>query len=507
MAENTHDGEIRGKTSADASDGDGASRFLRGIGKLRGVRHRHKGKLDLPQAISAAREQGAAFERWRETGTLLKRIQVWTENQLLITVHPEIANLRSVQFDAPSRENAVMQVLKADEGEEPIVLFNLPLDRVRTCGFEQTIDIPSGQRLRLKISPEVLGWFEMVVAFVTEESRCELPRKVAGNGNAKAARAAAAGEPWRGLPHVNPVQLLSSRSMNYVAWGCIILVAASFVIGASLVNTVISRSGIRVTLTRDETRSQPSSAANSSVAGAPVSESAQPPKDRSHVTVRYKGGTINKPRASLTVTVDSACPVPFKKEIAAEKPAWTVQPKADNARLQVSQPVSNGISSDVSNKSQGGLEPEVLTPWDTQSQIKLAALRYVHVKVDDTSKATPSELQTLRASFVQVLKDKAHWQVVDSNNDPSPEATIKLGFEPDKTCLGVVLVEIRDVDGKLLWQALVGCRALPKQEHGAMFADASARLISKLQDKLELSQNGAKPAARTLNNRANFGLQ
>src|SRR5438874_1395266 len=86
MSQNINDGEIKDPVAAESAAGDGASRFFWALAVLRGVRHRHKGKLDLPQSISTALEQGVAFKRWCELGTPIKRIQVWTESQLLITV-------------------------------------------------------------------------------------------------------------------------------------------------------------------------------------------------------------------------------------------------------------------------------------------------------------------------------------------------------------------------------------------------------------------------------------
>jgi hypothetical protein len=166
---------------------------------------------------------------------------------------------------------------------------------------------------------------------------------------------------------------------------------------------------------------------------------------------------------------------------AVEKPISHVWPivRSTPAIPEVRPENREGVGAD------GNSELKVFTAWDTQSRAKLAAVRYVNVKVDDTSPSEASELQTLRTSFVRVLKDKSQWEVIDHNEETSPEAVIKLRFEPDRTCLGVVLIEIRDTNGKLLWQALVGCRALPRGTHDAMFADASNRLIAKLQEKLK----------------------
>ena len=248
MSQNTKDGEIKNRMVVSSSDADGASRFFRALAVLRGVRHRHKGKLDLRESISAAREQGTAFEKWGKIGTPIKRIQVWTERQLLITVDPEIATLKSVQFDAPSRDHAVMQVLKADEGEEPVVLFNLPLDRVRTGGFDQTIDIPNGQRLRLVISPEVLGWFEMVVAFVTDETGCKLPTTMTGVRKTMAAGAGTvSNEPWKHF-----VRLPQSKFSTGM-WACVVILSICSLTYA--VHALIKHAPNITVVVREETRS------------------------------------------------------------------------------------------------------------------------------------------------------------------------------------------------------------------------------------------------------------
>src|SRR5688572_28443778 len=68
---------------------------------LRAVRHSGKDKLGLRDAIKVACQQGAAFKRWCERGTPVRRVQVWVENHLVMTVSPEDGSvkLNSFQFD------------------------------------------------------------------------------------------------------------------------------------------------------------------------------------------------------------------------------------------------------------------------------------------------------------------------------------------------------------------------------------------------------------------------
>src|SRR6267142_4661057 len=71
---------------------------------LRAVRHSGKQKLSLREAIAIAREQGAAFKRWCERKTPIRRVQVWVENHLVMTVSPgeSSVKLNSFRFDVPS---------------------------------------------------------------------------------------------------------------------------------------------------------------------------------------------------------------------------------------------------------------------------------------------------------------------------------------------------------------------------------------------------------------------
>src|SRR5215213_3466013 len=151
MSQHKHGGELDDQAIGHSSEADHkeVSPIFHALAVLRGVRRLRKGKLTLRQAIAAAIEEGEAYKKWCANGTPVKQIQVWVESQLVITVVPEqIANLKSVHFDAPSLENSVMQLTKADEGEPRIVLFNLPLNSVRDCGLDETIKLPNGQRIR-----------------------------------------------------------------------------------------------------------------------------------------------------------------------------------------------------------------------------------------------------------------------------------------------------------------------------------------------------------------------
>src|ERR1043165_5476479 len=123
---------------------------IRALSILQGVRESGKGRLTLRAAINAALEQGAEFERWSQDPAPIERVQVWVESHLVMTVSPEDSSVKlmAFKFEVPSPRDAVMRVLKADEGKEPVVLLNLPLSIVPLVGLDETRPLPNGQKIR-----------------------------------------------------------------------------------------------------------------------------------------------------------------------------------------------------------------------------------------------------------------------------------------------------------------------------------------------------------------------
>ena len=467
----------------------GGSATLCALAALRGVRDFGQGKLGLREAILAAFEQGAAFKRWREKGTLVRRVQVWVENQLVMTVSPgeNCVKLKAFNFVVPSPREAVMRIMKADEGEEPVVLRNLPLNTVPAHGLDETTPLPNGQRIRLEILPKEAGRFDIKVAFAPEEEEqplkeiipsCTLSAK-AGAGNTSSIS-------WAYVP-----TLLSQPRFGYGASTCAVLILALVVgVGASGFRSLMRRAPVRITIV--STRGQNLARAGEecwSVTGLAVPSADAPTQKPSvhlyKVSVKYKHGSVETAGSSLMESENVSCPLRPERFGSTIKPLHFAGVKTEAANLETA---IRKTPDDKIDRPPDASEPEVLIPLDTLAQTKLAEVQWVHVTVDDTSPSSETELRVLRTSFVRVLNGSSPWEVLAASEESSPDAVIKLRFEPDTTCLGVVIIEIRDPDGKVLWRARVGCRALPKRDHDEMFADASARLIAKLKEKIEPNQ-------------------
>lgn len=148
---------------------EGAAVF-RALAILRSVRRSSRGRLPLLESCSVALEQADAFKRWCAQDTPIRRVQVWVEGQPVMTVSPDEDSvvLETFSFGVTSTKDAVMQILKADEGEEPIILLILPLASVPASGFDTVSEFPNGQRLKLKIVIEEPGRFHTTVAFTAE---------------------------------------------------------------------------------------------------------------------------------------------------------------------------------------------------------------------------------------------------------------------------------------------------------------------------------------------------
>jgi hypothetical protein len=196
MAKKTHSGEENDRKIPPAEArpktiGSGDA-VLDALARLRGVRAPDKGKLGLREAMAVARQQGAAYERWKARGTPVRSVQILVEGRRMTTASSDdvSANIKSFHFDVASQRDAVMQILKADEGEEPVVLRNQPLEMVPPEGLDDPILLPNGQRIALKIVPTENGRFDVRIAFsVGEETPLPIHPPKAKGATAKAAAA------------------------------------------------------------------------------------------------------------------------------------------------------------------------------------------------------------------------------------------------------------------------------------------------------------------------------
>ena len=143
---------------------------------LRAVRKPGKDKLGLQEAIAVSLEQGEAFLRYQESATPIRRLQVFVEGTLEMTISLDESsvNLESFHFTVESPRDAVMQILKADEGEPPVVLRNLPLGTVGPKGLIDRTLLPNGQ-ISLQIAPPRDGRFDVKVAFAEGKDVSSLP--------------------------------------------------------------------------------------------------------------------------------------------------------------------------------------------------------------------------------------------------------------------------------------------------------------------------------------------
>jgi hypothetical protein len=122
------------------------------MSRLQSVRVPSKGRLTADEAIETALEQGNAFRRWKESGSLVGEIEVWVEGRRVMSVLPESpAELQEFTFRVPSPDAAVLQLTTQANGEQ-VVLYTLPLRNVPEKGLDHTEWWSNGQHIRLSIT-------------------------------------------------------------------------------------------------------------------------------------------------------------------------------------------------------------------------------------------------------------------------------------------------------------------------------------------------------------------
>lgn len=158
--------------------------LLRAVGRLRHVREPGRGRLTLKEAREAAARQAEAYARAFREGRPVRRVEVWVEGGRVMSVAPgDAARLKDFNFDVASAADAVLQVCKAEEGEERVVLLTVPLRGVAAGGRAYAAELPNGQKYTLEIKPEPGGRFAVRLAFDTHALAPEPTRPEDGPEN------------------------------------------------------------------------------------------------------------------------------------------------------------------------------------------------------------------------------------------------------------------------------------------------------------------------------------
>lgn len=437
---------------------------------LRTVRKPGEGKLTLQSAINAAIYQGEAFSEWRESGTPIGQVEVWVEGLTVVTVNPvPPTDLENFSFTVPSPEDAVLQVVRADENEKRVVLLNLHLKSVPENGRRYAELLPNGQQIILEIKPEESGKFNVRVEFTPA---VEPSSNTVGKESGVSARNMSKGKAAAARANSNNVYSISkpltrrSRSIALAASISLGLIGLGFFLGNATDAPNNMRGGaVRPNLNQNN-MAHTKDVANSSQPA--FEEKASPVKDNQDLLIR------------ATHTLLAVWGVDRSKKtnnLSLKGPRAVVTVKAAESPIVVGE-----IKEASSLNRKENLPTDTAANWYTFRQSRLAALKTIYVQTDISVDTTKQ--RELLHSFVKALQGMEQMTVLGPNDQGRADAVITIRFEPDDQCLGIVFADLRDRDGKFLWQEYATCQGKPNLHQDTLFDDVSERLVAKLEKSI-----------------------
>jgi hypothetical protein len=118
----------------------------------------------------------------------------------------------------------------------------------------------------------------------------------------------------------------------------------------------------------------------------------------------------------------------------------------------------------------------------------LATLGHVSVRLQDAPATQATENQLLLLSFVHAFEASSRFTVLRDSDNSKADVVIGLRYEGNEPDAGVVFVDIRDSDGKFIWQDFTDCEKSAKSDHWTMFTVAAESLVNNLEKVIDISK-------------------
>lgn len=112
----------------------------------------------------------------------------------------------------------------------------------------------------------------------------------------------------------------------------------------------------------------------------------------------------------------------------------------------------------------------------------IAGLQHVSVRVKNSEATQADNSEWVRSVFAQAFQASSRFKVLNDSDQSKAELVIKLRFEPTERTSGFVFVDIRDSNGKFIWQDFADCTESRPTEQGESFLVAAGNLVSSLEE-------------------------
>jgi hypothetical protein len=168
------------------SDGDQAvpshhteERLGVALASLRRLSDFRQNPLTLKRAIDRVYDAALVYQRWRESGAIIRDIILRLSDGSEIKVDkatPTNTNLFGFRFRSAFPHGSVLNVYKgADQDFPEVLLYSIDLDVIPTDGLTFTMAYENGQMLMLKVEPSLARQFQISVDYTMSGNAISLP--------------------------------------------------------------------------------------------------------------------------------------------------------------------------------------------------------------------------------------------------------------------------------------------------------------------------------------------
>jgi hypothetical protein len=473
--------EPEGKGQADRNYRE--ERLHRALTVLRRFSDWQHNPQPLQATISRVRREAEMYQRWMESGAIIRDVIIRLADGREITVEKDkTINTDMFTFgfswQFPPRE--VLHVFKrADDEFGEVLLLTVELSRVPATGYSYSRTFDNGQSFALEVRPSPNGAFDVSVNYSMHPSR---------------ASAASSGGRFAWIPIFAPAlgflaslgALFGTRARRRYGFVTRLAYSLALVGATTAIIYGVSYFSGKKGLESDAAHRTASGASNAS-----TTKTAMPPEtaeDRARLVqtagLMPDGATPQQTHPPLATDSTSVSGAEFSatkhQAPAAEQGLGR---GADN--VTHSTPPKDAASCQVPNRGTSTPPPPATTAKLTQQQHQQQRMPIpLYVKVSmgdeqltmDMQEAFVSELMKTNRFHVMTDKDK---------NIPSDVYEVSLWFLPEEGCAGKIFYKVYDTSGPAIGEGEHYCHQFPK---GELLVRASRLMASEVMTKIKDAQ-------------------
>jgi hypothetical protein len=466
------------------------------ISRLRAVRVPGKPKLTMQEAMDAAEAQYESYRRWKSRGGPLGKMKAWVEGEEVFkALGPPVFGNFNINW--PALNEGVLQITTEYE-QEQIVLYNLRLHdvpRARTVYDER---LPDGQHLVLTVTRYVTL---AAAAGSSSSSRTEgFAINIAIQPRPGAIRSFAIAdlldlskengkrrEDKEETKNSRPkLSVMSDRNSSRPRWTSRVAYAVVVaLLGFLIFQTESLKSLIKSTVTAQNKASE-------SKAGVQMAINEQPEVQEDSRKAASISASSLPESSPMIADVNTIRKIPVKIESLKHHRATASWQINDIETVAVYPPKESEIITIAASE----LPKTELLENNTDERLTryrelegrmaaIATLQSIPVRVQSSEMTQAAKTERLRSLFAQAFEASPRFKVLNDSDQSKAALVIGLRFEAAERTSGFVFVDIRDSNGKFIWQDFANC--MQSRPNETFIVDARG-LVSSLEQVMSASR-------------------